>query len=1070
MRRIELLLIGIGTLAAVFLSAHSAKNTLAMAKSEFQSLTQISVQTLEDRMRTYLQSLNGAGAFLNSSDHVTVVDFDRYVETLDIERFLPGISGIGFIEPISPSEQQSFLNKMWVIGHGNFAIHPQTDRPERFVINRISPLEPNKEALGLDITFEEGRRSAAETARDTRTPQLTPRIMLVQDQSKKPGFLLLRPLYWEEGAVHGPHWPEHGFRGWVYAPFTGKELMKDLMANEGRAFYFQVFDGKTTDPGKLIYASEGDPSYESDHTFTYEIPLYGRAWTIVFRSTAQFDGIFHNLISVAILVLGVLLTAMILFSVRNLGQRNQALSQLADIRSREVSAREQENRSVVENAVTVVLILDNDDNILFANQAAQNCFEYTADEIHALKFDALVRAMQEAAEDHNATGMTKSGRQLVLDLQRNEWMTADGATRTTAIIRDLTKELAAQYEVKKTKISYDYALNGSRIGVFDVDLRNNTSDVSSTWRDLMGIENDPDIDTQGEFLNRIHPDDLAIIFEADARCIRGETERSTSEFRVSFPDDVWRWMRSDAVVVERDTDGNATRLIGTQTDVTDLRHARNALEANEKQFRQVISAAPIGMALMQEDGRFTVVNEALCALLGWDEQSIIENFTMADILPGDVAETLFKDLGEMVEMGLGVTYTAEHQLLHKDGEERWGLMNISWTFDKNLGGNVFIAQINDITDKKKIDKVKNEFVATVSHELRTPLTSIKGALALISASPQEGVSPSNKRLIEIAVLNTDRLTSIVNDILDLEKIASGKVDFNFYPEDMRDLITQSVDELAPFAMTHDNTLVVDVPQTPLWVLADYSRTKQVLFNLVSNACKYSTKGTQVLIKAEELDGVAIVYVQNEGQGIPESFRPKMFGAFSQVDASDTRASGGTGLGLNISKQIVSRHSGEIGYESRQGGVTVFWFTYPLTDPETFEETDKPGQKVPEKAGANLKGLRVLHLEQDADFAEIVSSGLKDVAQFSHVSTIPEAMSALHHKDLDVVILDCELSAEGTSGFLDEVYRTKGDLRVIGLSAGADIRPDNRLYANLVKSRADLDTIAKYVAGDIACAS
>lgn len=225
--------------------------------------------------------------------------------------------------------------------------------------------------------------------------------------------------------------------------------------------------------------------------------------------------------------------------------------------------------------------------------------------------------------------------------------------------------------------------------------------------------------------------------------------------------------------------------------------------------------------------------------------------------------------------------------------------------------------------------LKDEFVSTVSHELRTPLTSIKGALGMLSHSKDSNLTISQERLIEIAGSNADRLTDIVNDILDLQGISSGQIALSLDELKLADVIETTVREMAPFALTHDNTLCVDLPDKTVSIFGDFGRTKQVLVNLISNACKFSNKNSEVLVKAERLGTMAIIYVQNTGPGVPEKFAPLVFKAFSQADSSDTREKGGTGLGLNISRQIVLRHGGQIGYESRPDGITVFWFTMPL---------------------------------------------------------------------------------------------------------------------------------------------
>ncbi len=569
-------------------------------------------------------------------------------------------------------------------------------------------------------------------------------------------------------------------------------------------------------------------------------------------------------------------------------------------------------------------------------------------------------------------------------------------------------------------------------------------------------------DTHEEFLSRIHPDDLPRLIEADQHCITGKAERSRTEYRMQFGES-WRWMRSDAVVVDRADDGSAIRMVGTQSDITGLRHARNALEASEKRFRTVLDAAPVGMATLNSNGQFTSVNNAMCELTGYSQKVMTDRFNLAQIIPEEDVKLMRDIVTKFTESGSNEVYRGEHPILHKDGGQRWGLFNITWTFDKNEGAYVFIAQVNDITDQKKIDEIKNEFVSTVSHELRTPLTSIKGALGLIEMSARDTMPASALRLIEIARNNADRLTTIVNDILDLEKISSGKIEFDLSPMSLNEVISSAVQEMMPFAVTHNTKLVMDLPDTDINVTADWSRMMQVLANLMSNACKYSSEGTDVTIKAETIGDMAIVYVQNFGPGVPENFKNRIFQAFSQADGSDTRAKGGTGLGLNITRQIVWRQGGNIGFESKPSGTTIFWFTCPLaTDAEGYDVL--PDARTFEVIDGTKDNLRVLHLEDDEEFAEVLREGLRPFADVHNVTRLNEVHEALSAGPLDVIILDWTVPDGDAAAVLDDIAELQPTARVVGLTSDAAREKDSRVGTHLVKSQTDLNHIIEINVG------
>jgi PAS domain S-box-containing protein len=321
------------------------------------------------------------------------------------------------------------------------------------------------------------------------------------------------------------------------------------------------------------------------------------------------------------------------------------------------------------------MVLAEDRSILFANQAALECFEYDANDISWMAFGSLVSDIEQGPDEatYNATGRTKTGKSLFLDVQCNDWVTHDGDPRTTAIIRNLSIEIAAISELKKTKTLSDLALAGSRIEVFDVNLATESSEVSDTWCEIMGYDPSQRFeDTQQLLFARVHPEDLHILRDADLACIKGETPRSISEFRVLFPENSWRWMRSDAVIVEWDQLGEAVRMIGTQSDVTQLRHARNALEQSESQFRQVVSAAPIGMALMSSSWAFHSVNQAFSDLFGYGDEHHLERAQLSDIMPLADFDELSQKMNSMVAENDKGVYRGEYRLRQKTGEVRWG--------------------------------------------------------------------------------------------------------------------------------------------------------------------------------------------------------------------------------------------------------------------------------------------------------------------------------------------------------------------------------------------------------------
>ena len=254
---------------------------------------------------------------------------------------------------------------------------------------------------------------------------------------------------------------------------------------------------------------------------------------------------------------------------------------------------------------------------------------------------------------------------------------------------------------------------------------------------------------------------------------------------------------------------------------------------------------------------------------------------------------------------------------------------------------MFVGIVRDITARKEMERMKGEFVSTVSHELRTPLTSIRGSLGLIAGGAVGKVSKKALKMIDMAEKNTERVIKLVNDILDMEKLESGSMEFRFKAVDLTRLVKHGIEINRGYADQHNIEFVLGDSTEGLKVNGDSDRLIQVLANLLSNAAKFSPEGENVEIAVSRQNGVARVSVSDRGPGIPEDFRDNVFAKFTQADSSDTRKAGGTGLGLNISKTIVDKHGGTIGFDTEAGVGTTFYFELPILD-EAAEAAAKVG--------------------------------------------------------------------------------------------------------------------------------
>lgn len=234
-----------------------------------------------------------------------------------------------------------------------------------------------------------------------------------------------------------------------------------------------------------------------------------------------------------------------------------------------------------------------------------------------------------------------------------------------------------------------------------------------------------------------------------------------------------------------------------------------------------------------------------------------------------------------------------------------------------------IAKANK--ELKRLDKLKDEFISTVSHELRTPLTSIRGAIGLVAQNAVPIGSDAYRQLVETALQNCERLSQLINDLLDVQKFEAGKFALQLKPVDLADLCRQAVDGIQSYALRYQVAVELQLPAEPAALTqADPLRLRQVLDNLLSNAVKFSAPQQSVILRLVGQSDAIRLEVIDQGQGIPEQFKSRIFEKFSQADASDSRSKEGTGLGLTICKRIIESHGGQIGFDSTEHVGTTFW--------------------------------------------------------------------------------------------------------------------------------------------------
>jgi signal transduction histidine kinase len=243
-----------------------------------------------------------------------------------------------------------------------------------------------------------------------------------------------------------------------------------------------------------------------------------------------------------------------------------------------------------------------------------------------------------------------------------------------------------------------------------------------------------------------------------------------------------------------------------------------------------------------------------------------------------------------------------------------------------------VKQLLDISERKEMDRMKSEFISVVSHELRTPLTAISGALGLMASGAAGALPERAGRLVTVGYRNAERLATLVNDLLDMDKLQSGKLSFNFASGDLGALLAEAVEQNQPYAERFGVTLDLVLPDAPVAAHFDHLRVMQVVTNLLSNAAKFSPEGGQVRISLGVDGDTARISVADDGPGISPEFRKRLFDRFAQEDGAHQNKHAGTGLGLAISQGIAQAHGGGITLDDAAGPGATFHLTLPLAGP------------------------------------------------------------------------------------------------------------------------------------------
>ncbi|MEQ8290638.1 MAG: PAS domain S-box protein [Roseovarius sp.] len=498
-----------------------------------------------------------------------------------------------------------------------------------------------------------------------------------------------------------------------------------------------------------------------------------------------------------------------------------------------------------------------------------------------------------------------------------------------AIMSDITQRRKTSQMLQDSLERVQLATEVAQIGIWTYDPVSGKVEWSDGNFRLYGLSPRSFNETIAAWPDLLNPEDRARVAKEVEAALADDATPFESEFRIYNPEKGARVLRSVARVT-RDEQGRGVRMTGVNLDVTEDRRAAEALRNAAKRNAAVLDNVADSIITLDRKGAIQSFNRASESMFGYPAEDVI----------GRDVKTLFPSEAGGSENGFMAEYLSERgpellgqvremEALRRNGEAFPVALAVSEV--ETRGETVFIAIIRDITERRRVARMQAEFIATVSHELRTPLTSIKGTLSLIRGGVLGTLDEKGEKIVGAAMANSDRLSGLIDEILDLERLTAGKLTLDIAPCRLDVLVRQSVEVNHGYADRFGVQLAIEGKLPELEVAVDQLRAGQILSNYISNAVKFSAEGQTVTITVEKARGAVRVVVSDRGQGIPEKFHGAIFKKFSQTDASDTRKSGGSGLGLAISKELASQMGGRVGFVSHEGEGARFWVEFPLCE-------------------------------------------------------------------------------------------------------------------------------------------
>lgn len=641
---------------------------------------------------------------------------------------------------------------------------------------------------------------------------------------------------------------------------------------------------------------------------------------------------------------------------------------------RQLQVAEQRYRMIFENSAVAIMMADKEGRLVSWNQFTERLLDMTRDDLLGRSVQSLYPPSQwericglnirrKGMQHHLETQMIRRGGEVTdVDISLSVLKDTDGAvTGTIGVVRDITERKRMEGALRHSENRFRQVVENAKEWIWEIDADGQYTYASPIVEKILGYKPE-EILGQKHFYDFFHPDDAQELKARGFDILSRNEVFSEFETRNLHKDGRVVWLTRSGVPVFNDNQ-ELIGYRGADVDVTERMRMHEILDRKQKNLEAIFDAAPVGMLLLDENLIVQRANETIRHMSGKDYRDIIGHSPCAALgctriknpnETGDCDECALPTMVQVVlESGKSIRGLEIRPTVNDNGRtvRPWLLVSVE-PLSIDSGRHVVIA-LDDITDRKHAEEelreaveMKSQFISTVSHELRTPLTSIRESVIIILDEVAGQINKDQHHFLDIAKRNIDRLSRLIDDVLDFQKFNAGKMRLDLQENAVEETVEDALNTMRPYAHKREVDLSLDYEPNLPKIAFDADRIIQVVTNLVSNGIKFTPEGGHVTVSIQRREEHLAIQVSDTGFGIPKESLPKIFERFYRVRRPGQEIKG-TGLGLAIVNNIVTGHGGRIDVESQLRKGTTFTVLLPLN-------RKRPADGLPEQMDEQLE--------------------------------------------------------------------------------------------------------------------